>query len=67
MNKFRTPSIFSGRNVCHKVSSLLMVNAEKWGAKLEKWRRCQLQMALLLRVASFVLPTFNVSKVVYHE
>jgi len=37
VNNLSKPSIFSGRKVFHKLSSLLMVNAEKWGAKLEKW------------------------------
>jgi len=36
VNKFRKPSISRGGAVCYKRSSLLMVNAEKWVAKLEK-------------------------------
>ena len=36
MNKFWTPTFFQvGKS--YKRSSLLMANAEKWGAKLEKW------------------------------
>jgi len=41
-----------------------MVNAEKWGAKMKKLGRCQLAIAC---VASLVVPTFSVFKVVYHE
>jgi len=36
-----------------------MVNAEKWGAKIKKWGRCQLVIAYLLCVASLVFPTFS--------
>jgi len=36
MNKYRKPRIFSVRKVCYKLSSLLMMNAEKWGAKLRE-------------------------------
>jgi len=28
-----------------KLCSLLMVNAEKWGAKIKKWERCQIAIA----------------------
>jgi len=44
-----------------------MVNAEKWGVELKKWRQRQLAIAQLFCVASFVFPTFSVFKVVYHE
>jgi len=44
-----------------------MVNAEKWGAKVKKWGRCQLANCLTLCVVSLVFPTFSVFKVVYHE
>jgi len=44
-----------------------MVNAEKWGVKIKKWRRCQLAIAQLLCVASLVFPPFSVFKVVYHD
>jgi len=37
VNKFKKPNIFQGGKVCYKVSSLLMVNAEKWDAKLKKF------------------------------
>jgi len=37
VNKFTKPSIFSWCKVCYRFSRLLMVNAEKRGAKLEKW------------------------------
>jgi len=45
VNKFRKPSIFWGGKVCNKLSSLLMVNAEKWNAKLEEGGQCQLGIA----------------------
>jgi len=44
VNKFRKLSGFSGQLVCYKLSCL-MVNEEKWGAKLEKWGPCQLAIA----------------------
>jgi len=44
-----------------------MVNAEKRGVKMKKWRRCQLAIAQLLCVASLVFPPFSVFKVVFHE
>ena len=50
-----------------KLCSLLMVNPEKWGVQIKKWRRCQLAIAQLLCVASLVFPPFSVFKVVYHE
>jgi len=64
VNKFRKSSILQ---VFYRLSSLLMVNAEKWNAKLEKWGRCQLAIAELLYVACFVFSTSSVFKVVYHE
>jgi len=47
---YQLPSIFSKREVWNfflggKFCSLLMVNAEKWGAKIKKWERCQLAIA----------------------
>jgi len=44
-----------------------VVNAEKWGAKIKKWGRCQFAIAYLLCVASLVFPTLSVFKVVYHK
>jgi len=35
VNKFMKSIIFGGK-VCNKLSNLLVVNAENWGAKLEK-------------------------------
>jgi len=73
VNKFRIPTTkhFSkGEGVElseGKICSLLMVNAEKWGAKIKKWGPCQHAIAQLLWVASLVFPTFSVFKVVYHE
>jgi len=67
---FQLPSIFSKRESMKlqrgKLCSLLMVNAEKWDAKI-KWGRCQLAVAYLLYVASLFFPTFSVFKVVCHE
>jgi len=46
---FQKPRIFSKEEVWNfergKLCSLLMVNAEKWGAKIKNWRRCQLAIA----------------------
>jgi len=44
MNKFKKISIFQGGKVCHKPPGLLIVNAEKQSAKLEKWGPCQVGM-----------------------
>jgi len=51
VNKFRIPTtkhFFKGGR-CEAFKgvdcSLLMVNAEKWGAKVKKWGRCQLAIA----------------------
>jgi len=45
----------------------LMVNAEKWGAKLEKRRAMPTCYRLTLCVATFVFPTFSVFEVACHE
>jgi len=52
--KFRIPTtkhFFKGEG-CETFKgvncSLLVVNAEKWDAKLKKWGRCQLAIASLL-------------------
>jgi len=44
-----------------------MVNAEKWGVKIMKWRRSQLAIAQPLCVASLACPPFSFFKVLYHE
>jgi len=44
-----------------------MVNAEKWGAKIKNWRRCQLAIDYILCVASLVFSTSSVFKAVDHE
>ena len=53
--------------VCYKLCSVLMVNAEKFAAKLEKWGRCRFPIAQRLCVANFVFPIFSVFNVVHHE
>jgi len=51
VNKFRIPTTkqFSKGQVWKfqrgKLCSLLVVNPEKWGAKIKKWGRCQLAIA----------------------
>jgi len=51
MNKFKMPTTMDffkgGRCETFKGVNcgLLMVNAEKWGAKIKKWGRCQLAIA----------------------
>jgi len=70
--KFKTNAkhCFKGESVTFqrgKLCSLLMVNAEKWGAKIKKWGRSQLAIAYLFSVASLVFPPFSVFKIAYHE
>jgi len=69
VNKFRIPTtkhfLKGGRYETFKGvnCSLLMVNAEKWEAKI-KWGAMTTCYCLTF---SHVFPTFSVFKVVYHE
>jgi len=53
--------------MCYKLSSLMMVKAEKWGRKLEKCEAMLTCSRIILCVVSFVFLTFSVLKVVYDE
>ena len=37
VNKVTKRSNFSGEKICYKLTSILMLNEEKWDAKLVKW------------------------------
>ena len=77
VNKFRIPTTkhffklkggrcetFDGVNFVQ--CSSLMLNAEKWGANIKKWGRCQLVLPNFM-CCQTCLPNFSVFKVVYHE
>jgi len=54
----RKPSIYQRRK-CVKLSNLLMVNAEKWGAKLEKWGSMPTCYPWTFMCCLFCLPVFQ--------
>jgi len=50
-----------------KLCGLLMANAEKWGAKINKCGDTNLLLPNLYVLPAIVFPTFSVFKVVCHE
>jgi len=59
-SRYQQPSIFSKEKVWNvrrgKLFGLLMVNAEKWDAKIKKWGRCQFAIAMCCQSC---LPNFQ--------
>jgi len=68
VNKVTKRSNFSGEKICYKLTSILMLNEEKWDAKLVKWGGAMPTFDLLIFMCCWLCPSnFQCFKVMYHE